>query len=163
MNRISSMIVAFFMMASAALPAYAADKKKEEGRLNNAGQVMREILNMPDTMPQSALDMSKCVVVIPSVLKAAFIVGGSYGRGAMVCRTGKNFTGPWGAPSMYAIEGASFGLQLGGQATDFVFYPRQDAMTRTARCAFVPAILANLGLAASCHHALRLQASRRGC
>jgi lipid-binding SYLF domain-containing protein len=121
MNRISSMIVAFFMMASVALPASAADKKKEEERLNNAGQVMSEILNMPDTIPQSVLDKSKCVVVIPSVLKAAFIVGGSYGRGAMVCRTGNNFTGPWGAPSMYAIEGASFGLQLGGQATDFVF------------------------------------------
>lgn len=121
MNRICSMLLATLLVASAALANDKADKKKQEERLQNAGQVMTEILNMPDTIPQSVLDRTKCVVVIPSVLKAAFIVGGSYGRGAMVCRTGKDFTGPWGAPSMFAVEGASFGLQLGGEATDFVF------------------------------------------
>jgi lipid-binding SYLF domain-containing protein len=115
------MLLAILLVTSAALANKKADKKKQEERLQNAGQVMTEILNMPDTIPQSVLDGTKCVVVIPSVLKAAFIVGGSYGRGAMVCRTGKDFTGPWGAPSMYAVEGASFGLQLGGEATDFVF------------------------------------------
>jgi len=81
---------------------------------------MEEILNVPDDIPQDLLDKARCVVVMPSVLKAAFIVGGSYGRGTMVCRTGKNFTGPWGAPAMYALEGGSVGFQIGGEATDFV-------------------------------------------
>ncbi len=82
--------------------------------------VMKEIMNIPDNIPQGLLDKAECVVVIPSVLKAAFIVGGSYGRGAMTCRSGDNFNGPWGAPTMIALEGGSFGFQLGGEATDFV-------------------------------------------
>jgi SH3 domain-containing YSC84-like protein 1 len=98
----------------------ADDKSKDEGRLENAGQVMKEILDIPDDIPQSLLDKADCVIVIPSVLKAAFIVGGSYGRGAMTCRSGDNFRGPWGAPTMMALEGGSFGFQIGGQATDFV-------------------------------------------
>src|SRR6476646_8597914 len=97
-----------------------ADKEKETKRLENAGTVMDEILNVPDDIPQDLLDKARCVVVLPSVLKAAFIVGGSYGRGTMVCRTGKDFNGPWGAPAMYALEGGSVGLQIGGEATDFV-------------------------------------------
>jgi SH3 domain-containing YSC84-like protein 1 len=103
-----------------ALPALAADDSKETDRLENAGTVMEEILNVPDDIPQDLLDKAECVVVFPSVLKAAFVVGGSYGRGAMSCRSGEHFTGPWSAPSMMALEGASFGFQLGGQATDFV-------------------------------------------
>jgi len=94
--------------------------KDERERLQNAGQVMQEILDIPDDIPQDLLDKARCVVVLPSVLKAAFVVGGSYGRGTMVCRTGKNFSGPWGAPAMYALEGGSIGLQIGGEATDFV-------------------------------------------
>jgi lipid-binding SYLF domain-containing protein len=121
MKRIYSMVLAILLVASVTFAKGSEDKRKVEERLENAGQVMSEILNMPDSIPQGVLDRAKCVVVVPSVLKAAFIVGGSYGRGAMVCRTGPDFTGPWGAPSMYAVEGASFGLQLGGQATDFVF------------------------------------------
>ncbi len=113
---------AFIAILLVASTAFAADdQKKQEDRLENAGQVMSEILNMPDSIPHDLLDRTKCVVVIPSVLKAAFVVGGSYGRGAMVCRSGKDFTGPWGAPAMYALEGGSFGFQLGAQATDFVF------------------------------------------
>jgi lipid-binding SYLF domain-containing protein len=77
-------------------------------------------MNVPDDIPQSVIDKADCVVVLPSVLKAAFIVGGSYGRGVLTCRSGRNFRGPWSAPSMMALEGASFGFQLGGQATDFV-------------------------------------------
>ena len=100
--------------------ARADDKSKDEGRLDNAGQVMKEILDIPDDIPQSLLDKADCVIVIPSVLKAAFIVGGSYGRGAMTCRSGDNFRGPWGAPTMMALEGGSFGFQIGAQATDFV-------------------------------------------
>jgi lipid-binding SYLF domain-containing protein len=94
--------------------------KDETKRLENAGTVMEEILNVPDNIPQDLIDKARCVVVIPSVMKAAFIVGGSYGRGTMVCRTGKDFHGPWGAPAMYALEGGSIGLQIGGEATDFV-------------------------------------------
>src|SRR5262249_15332238 len=86
----------------------------------NAGTVVGEILDIPDDIPQDLLDKARCVVVLPSVLKAAFVVGGSYGRGAMICRTGKDFSGPWGAPAMYALEGGSIGFQIGCEATDFV-------------------------------------------
>jgi lipid-binding SYLF domain-containing protein len=106
----------------AALPVLAADEKdtKEKDRLDNAGTVMEEILNIPDNIPQDLLDKAECVVVFPSVLKFAIGFGGSYGRGIMTCRSGEHFTGPWGAPTMMALEGGSFGLQLGGTATDFV-------------------------------------------
>jgi lipid-binding SYLF domain-containing protein len=103
-----------------ALPLAAADKKKETDRLENCGQVLKEILDIPDDIPQDLLDKSVCVIVYPSVLKAAFVLGGSYGRGAMTCRTGEHFTGPWSAPTMMALEGGSIGFQIGGQATDFV-------------------------------------------
>ena len=106
-------------LALTALPALAA-QDKETDRLENAGDVMAEILNVPDDIPQDLLDKAECVVVFPSVLKFAIGLGGSYGRGAMLCRTGEHFTGPWGAPSMMALEAGSFGFQLGGQATDFV-------------------------------------------
>lgn len=103
-----------------ACSARADDKAKVESRLDNSGMVMKEILDIPDDIPQSLLDKAECVIVMPSVLKAAFIVGGSYGKGAMTCRSGDNFNGPWGAPTMMRLEGGSFGFQLGGQATDFV-------------------------------------------
>jgi lipid-binding SYLF domain-containing protein len=98
----------------------ALGQKKEQDRVANAGKVMQEIVNIPDDIPQDVLDKADCVVVLPSVLKFAIGIGGSYGRGVMTCRGGKDFKGPWGAPSMMALEGGSFGLQLGGQATDFV-------------------------------------------
>jgi len=101
-------------------PAFAADNEKDASRLENSGTVLKEILDVPDDIPQDLLDKADCVVVFPSVLKAAFIVGGSYGRGAMSCRKGQNFSGPWGAPTMMALEGGSFGFQIGGEATDFV-------------------------------------------
>ena len=101
--------------------AKEANKEKEQNRLQNADLVMQDILRVPDNIPQDLLDKARCVIVMPSVLKAAFVVGGSYGRGTMVCRTGKTFSGPWGAPAMYALEGGSFGFQIGGEATDFVF------------------------------------------
>ncbi|MGB7847668.1 MAG: lipid-binding SYLF domain-containing protein [Candidatus Acidiferrum sp.] len=103
-----------------------SEAKTEGDRLQNAGKVMQEILNVPDDIPQDLIDKARCVVVMPSVLKAAFVVGGSFGRGTMVCHTGKDFTGPWGAPAMYALEGGSFGLQIGGEATDFVFLVMND-------------------------------------
>ncbi|HKV05146.1 MAG TPA: lipid-binding SYLF domain-containing protein [Candidatus Acidoferrales bacterium] len=100
--------------------ARADNKEKDEERLQNSGQVLKEIMNIPDDIPQDLIDKADCVIVIPSVLKFAIGLGGSYGRGAMTCRSGDDFQGPWGAPTMMALEGGSFGLQLGGQATDFV-------------------------------------------
>ena len=95
-------------------------ENKEQGRLENCGTVMQEVLNVPDNIPQELLEKAECVIVIPSMTKIAIGIGGSYGRGAMVCRTGKTFNGPWGAPAMYSLEGGSFGLQLGGESTDVV-------------------------------------------
>ncbi len=109
-----------FALTGAPMLAARPDNDKETDRLENAGMVMEEIMNIPDDIPQDLLDKAECVIVFPSVLKAAFVVGGSYGRGAMACRSGEHFTGPWGAPSMMALEGGSLGFQLGGQATDFV-------------------------------------------
>lgn len=109
------------------VPAAFADKGQEQQRLQESAQVMREILNVPDNIPQDLLDKAKCVLVFPSVVKAAFVVGGSYGHGAMVCRTGAHFTGPWGPPSMYSLEGGSFGFQIGGQATDLVLLVMNDS------------------------------------
>jgi lipid-binding SYLF domain-containing protein len=102
----------------AAAPLHAADKT--ETRLAASAEVMEEILGIPDAIPQDLLDKAECVVVIPSVKKFALGFGGSYGRGAMLCRTGRYFTGSWGPPAMYRLEGGSIGFQLGGQATDFV-------------------------------------------
>lgn len=102
------------------IPSTLFAQDKEQYRLEDAGRVLQEILNIPDDIPQDLLDRAECVIVLPSVKKFAIGIGGSYGRGAMVCRGGQNFTGPWGAPAMYALEGGNIGFQLGGQATDFV-------------------------------------------
>jgi lipid-binding SYLF domain-containing protein len=110
--------------------ANAAEQNKADDRLKNCGLVLKEILDVPDNIPQGLLDKADCVVVFPSVVKAAFIVGGSYGRGAMTCRTGENFRGAWGAPTMMALEGGSFGFQIGGQATDFVLLIMNESGAR---------------------------------
>lgn len=99
---------------------WPASVTKDEDRLRHAGIVLTEILNIPENIPQDLLDKATCVVVFPSAKKGAFVVGVSYGRGAMTCRGGNNFNGSWGAPSMMALEGGSFGFQIGGQATDYV-------------------------------------------
>jgi lipid-binding SYLF domain-containing protein len=106
------------MVSVIVLPLAAQQKEKE--RLENAGTVMNEILNVPDNIPQELLDKADCIIVLPSVIRLAAIFGGSYGRGLMTCRGGEDFRGPWSAPAMMALEGGSFGLQLGGQATDYV-------------------------------------------
>ena len=105
------------LMSTAAL---AADNPHEAERVEDAGVVLKEILNIPDDLPQDLLDKAECLIILPSVKKGAFGIGGSYGRGAMICRSGEHFTGPWGPPAMYALEGGNIGFQLGGQATDFV-------------------------------------------
>ena len=97
---------------------HAADN--EQKRLENSGVVLEEVMSTPENIPQEVLEKAECVIVFPSVLKAAFVVGGSYGRGAMVCRTGPGFKGAWGAPAMFALEGGSVGFQIGGQATDLI-------------------------------------------
>src|SRR2546422_6891741 len=106
------------LLAAVAWPALGQNKEQE--RVENAGKVAQEIMNVPDDIPQGVIDKADCVVVLPSVVKFAIGIGGSYGRGVMTCRGGKDFKGPWGAPTMMALEGGSLGLQLGGQATDFV-------------------------------------------
>jgi lipid-binding SYLF domain-containing protein len=130
MNAMSKKLCAVILGSAVALvgfswaPSSSArakdEEQKENDRIQNAGTVLKEILDVPDDIPRDLLDKARCVIVFPSVLKAAFVVGGSYGRGVMVCRTHKDFTGPWGAPSMMALEGGSFGFQIGGEATDFV-------------------------------------------
>jgi SH3 domain-containing YSC84-like protein 1 len=111
-----------FMLLTVVLYA----QNKEQNRLENCGVVMQEIMNIPDNIPQEVMEKAECVIVFPSVLKAAFVVGASYGRGAMVCRTGEHFRGRWGSPAMFALEGGSVGLQIGGQATDLVLLVMND-------------------------------------
>jgi SH3 domain-containing YSC84-like protein 1 len=121
----ASLLAALFLVFTGS-SLLAADDTKETDRVQNAGQVMTEILNVPDDIPQDILNKAYCVVVLPSVLKAAFIVGASYGRGVMTCRSGANFDGPWGPPTMMALEGGSVGFQIGGEATDFVLLLMSD-------------------------------------
>jgi SH3 domain-containing YSC84-like protein 1 len=113
-----SIFISMVLIVLVCLPAYA--QKDENDRIKNSGKVIVEILNVPDDIPADLLDKAECVIVLPSVMKAAFVVGGSYGRGVMTCRSGKEFSGPWSAPSMMAVEAGSIGFQIGGEATDFV-------------------------------------------
>jgi lipid-binding SYLF domain-containing protein len=101
-------------------PTFAADQTREQKRLAACGEVLKEILDIPDGIPKDLLNKAECVIVIPSVLKFAIGIGGDFGRGAITCRTGQHFTGRWSAPALFALEGANIGFQLGGQATDFV-------------------------------------------
>jgi len=117
MNKVTACFLAVVLLG---LPAFAARNEKEQDRVKEAGEVLKEILNIPDDIPQDLLDKAECLIILPSVKKGAFGVGGSYGRGVMVCRSGEHYTGKWGAPALYALEGISIGFQLGGQATDFV-------------------------------------------
>lgn len=113
------MFIVVAALAVAATPSSASDEEAE--RLAAATTVVREILDIPDGIPQEWLDKAECVIVLPSVKKFALGIGGSYGRGAMVCRSGDEFDGPWGAPAMYRLEGGNIGFQIGGAATDFIF------------------------------------------
>ena len=111
-------LMTMFLLCAFIPAAFAVNE--EENRMKDSGQVLSEILNIPDNIPQELRDKAECLIILPSVKKAAFGVGGSYGRGVMICRSGAHYTGPWGAPAMYALEGISIGFQLGGQATDLV-------------------------------------------
>ena len=120
MKMLMRVMLAILVASTVTSAADVKDKQKQEDRLKNSATVMDEILHVPDNIPQDLLDKAKCVIVIPSVVKAAFIVGGSYGRGTLVCRSGKTLSGSWGAPAMVTLEGGSIGFQIGGEATDFV-------------------------------------------
>ncbi len=113
-------VVCFIVVLMSAVTAFAADDEREEDRVKDAGTVLKEVLNIPEDIPQDLLDKAECVIILPSVKKGAFGIGGSYGRGIMICRSGEHYKGKWGAPALYALEGVSIGFQLGGQATDFV-------------------------------------------
>jgi lipid-binding SYLF domain-containing protein len=113
-------LCALLLLCASLTSAFAVDNEKEQERVKDSGEVLKEILNIPDDIPQDLLDKAECVVILPSVKKAALGIGGSYGRGVMICRGGAHYTGPWGPPALYALEGASIGFQLGAQGTDFV-------------------------------------------
>jgi len=112
-------LLALLLVYALVLPAFASNEKENE-RVKQSGEVLKEILNIPDNIPQDLLNKAECIIVLPSVKKGAFGVGGSYGRGVMICRGGEHYTGPWGPPALYALEGINIGFQLGGEATDFV-------------------------------------------
>ncbi|HEV3512643.1 MAG TPA: lipid-binding SYLF domain-containing protein [Candidatus Sulfotelmatobacter sp.] len=114
------LMACLLIVLMSAVAAFAATDEREEDRVKDSGEVLKEILNIPDDIPQDLLDKAECVIILPSVKKGAFGIGGSYGRGVMVCRSGPHYKGRWGAPALYALEGVSIGFQLGGQATDFV-------------------------------------------
>lgn len=117
MKKILAVLTATLVLSISAMPA---SSEKEQDRLKEAGTVLKEVLDIPDNIPKPLLDRAECVIVMPSVKKFAIGVGGSYGRGAITCRTGEHFTGSWSAPAMFALEGANIGIQLGGNATDFI-------------------------------------------
>src|SRR5258708_8515679 len=116
MTKVGVLAVAIFL----ACPTFAANESREQKRLEACGQVFKEIMDIPDGIPKDLLNKAECVIVIPSVLKFAIGIGGDFGRGVITCRTGQHFTGHWSAPALVALEGPNIGLQLGGQATDFV-------------------------------------------
>ena len=116
MSKLFALLVMFTLLPL----AFAANDATEADRVKESGVVLKEILNIPDDIPQDLIDKSECLIILPSVKKAAFGIGGSYGRGVMICRGGQHYSGSWGPPALYALEGVSIGFQLGGQATDFV-------------------------------------------
>jgi SH3 domain-containing YSC84-like protein 1 len=117
---VKKFMVCFIVVLMSGVTAFAVNDEREEDRVKDAGIVLKEILNIPDDIPQDLLDKAECLIILPSVKKGAFGIGGSYGRGVMICRSGEHYKGKWGAPALYALEGVSIGFQLGGQATDFV-------------------------------------------
>jgi lipid-binding SYLF domain-containing protein len=113
-------VIALAIILLLTVPTFGAEKTREQKRLEACGEVLKDILDIPDDIPKDLLNKAECVIVIPSVLKFAIGVGGDFGRGAITCRTGEHYTGPWSAPALFALEGGNIGFQLGGQATDFV-------------------------------------------
>lgn len=119
-QRMTASMIAFSMIALTTAAGEQKEKRSEVQRLENCGTVLQEVLNIPDDVPSDLLDKAECVIVIPSVVKFALGLSGNYGKGAMTCRSGEHFTGPWSAPAMMRLEGIGIGFQIGGQATDFL-------------------------------------------
>src|SRR5258707_12254085 len=117
MKKVTACFLAVVLLAAS---AFASRDEREQERVKEAGEVLKEILNIPDDIPQDLLDKAECLVILPSVKKGAFGIGGSFGRGVMICRSGQHYTGLWGPPAMYALEGVNIGFPLGGEATDFI-------------------------------------------
>ena len=115
--------IATATLYSASLLARAEDVSD---RVTAAAQVFKELANSKEGIPKSVLDKAECVIILPGVKKGGFIVGGQYGKGLMSCRSGANFNGKWGAPIMMQSSGGSFGLQAGGEATDFIILVMND-------------------------------------
>ena len=113
------------------IPSMLANKQDVENRLADASEVLKEVLGVPEGLPEYLLDRAECVVVIPAVKRFAIGIGGSYGRGAMVCRSGPRFDGPWGPPAMFRLEGGSIGFQLGGSETDYVLLVMNEKGVRS--------------------------------
>src|SRR5260370_28681088 len=109
MKRTCCLVIA----VSLAFPVFAVDQSKERKRLEACGQVLKEILDIPDGIPKELLNKAECVIVIPSVLKFAIGIGGDYGRGAITCRSGQHFTGPWSAPALFALGCGNICFQFG--------------------------------------------------
>jgi len=127
-------VLSLVLILVCALPAIAEEKEtaaKENARIQEAANVIKEILGVPEDIPKDLLDKADCIVIYPSVKKAAFIIGGSYGRGLITCRKGEDFSGSWSAPAMFALEGGSFGFQIGAQATDFVLLVMNESGARS--------------------------------
>ena len=132
MKHLLKMLLAMAFLATSIL-CFAQDQQKEEGgktereRLKESGDVLKEILDMPDKgVPLSVLRDSRCVIIMPSVKKLALGIGATYGRGVMTCRTSDDYKGPWSAPIMMASSGGNIGFQIGGEATDFVIIAMND-------------------------------------
>jgi SH3 domain-containing YSC84-like protein 1 len=129
-GRFAAVSLGVAMLALLYQPVAKADSSKEEARVADAGHVIKDLTQSSNGIPLGILKKSECVIVLPAVKKVGFIVGASYGRGVMTCRGGSNFTGPWSAPTMMQSTGGSFGLQAGGQSTDFVILVVNDAGAR---------------------------------
>src|SRR6185369_7032492 len=123
-------IPALLVCLFAPILARGADDDTEQARIKSSGEVLKELMNGPSGIPLSILNKSECVIILSSVKKAGFIVGAEYGRGVMTCRSGQNFDGQWSAPIMMQSSGGSFGLQAGGQSTDFVVLVMNDKGAR---------------------------------
>ena len=117
--RIRAFLTLVVLLIVPAVISLAKDSDDEQ-RLQKAATVLGEIINIPDNIPQDLIDKSECVIVLPSVKKFAIGFGASWGKGAMVCRSGEKFDGKWGAPAAFALKAGNVGFQLGGEATDFV-------------------------------------------
>lgn len=129
-NRVTGLALAAALLSLCSV-LMAATGDRERDRVKESGQVLKEILDVPEDIPQGLLNKAVCIIVLPSVKKVAVGIGGSYGRGVMTCRGGEDFKGAWGAPTMMKSTGGNIGFQIGGQATDFVILVMNDKGARS--------------------------------